>query len=81
VAHRRDFDRHLAFCFLVGADERESRIAAQHLAVTAIEHAAARTVHRFHLDLVESLQHGRSGLDELQRDPRLPWIRGHPIRR
>src|ERR1700687_960231 len=62
VAQRRYVDRYLATIgFLVGANERERRIAAHHLAVIDIEHAAARTVHRMHLDLVKSLQHCRSG--------------------
>jgi hypothetical protein len=42
VAHRRYLHRHLAGSgFLIGADEREGRIAAHHLAVIDIENAAA----------------------------------------
>ena len=56
VTQRRYLDRYLAAIgFLVGTDESERRITAHHLAVIYIEHAAARTVHRIHLDLVKSL--------------------------
>src|SRR6478672_9957500 len=62
VAQRRYVDQYLAAAGIaVAADEREGRIAAHHLAVIYIENAAARTVHRIHLDLVKSLQHCRSG--------------------
>src|SRR5260221_14638229 len=62
VAQRTVLERFLATIgLLVIANESESRIAADHLAVINIEHAAARTVHRMHLDLVKPLQHSRSG--------------------
>jgi hypothetical protein len=47
--------------FPVAADERERGVAAHHLAVMDIDHAAARTMHRMHLDFVKPLQHCRSG--------------------
>src|SRR5260370_38599970 len=62
LAQRRYGDRYLAAAGIpVAADERERRIAAHHLAVIDIKDAAARTVHRMHLDLVKSLSHYRSG--------------------
>jgi len=55
VAQCRYVDQYLAATgILVGADERESRIAPSSC-VIYIEDAAARTVHRMHLDLVKSL--------------------------
>src|SRR5260221_4002004 len=65
VADGRHLDRYLAVGrFLVGTDEPESRISAHHLAVIAIQNAAARAVHRTHLDPVKSPQ---------QFCPRSPW--------
>jgi hypothetical protein len=62
VAQRREVGKYLARGFPVGADERESQVAAHHLAVIDIENSTARPMHRFHFDFVEPLQHRLSGL-------------------
>ena len=68
VTHTRDVDTYLAiFAIPVGTDKCEGRIAAHHLAVPNVQHAAARAVHRMHLNLVESLFHCCSGLSAPKR--------------
>ena len=57
VAQRREVGEYLARGFPVGADERESQVAAHHLAVIDVENPTARPMHRFHVDFVEPLQH------------------------
>src|ERR1700730_1896065 len=74
VPQCRYVDQYLAATgILIGADERESRIAAHHLAVIYIEDAAARTMHRIHINFVKSLQHLKPPRYRgIQRDPRIP---------